>query len=374
MAKKIFLIVGARPNFMKAAPVLEKLKKYPDVKSVLIHTGQHYDYSMSKVFFEDLNIPAPNINLGIGSCGHAEQTGKIMIGLEKIYLKEKPDLVIVFGDVNSTLAGALVASKLNIPVAHIEAGIRSYNNMPEETNRLLTDHISNYLFTTSKYEDKNLNKEGISINKIFCVGNIMIDSLLKYKELAIKRQTFQKLLLEREKYVLCTLHRAGNVDDKNKFKDVICALAEISKSIPIVCPVHPRTRKNISDFGLDNFFKEHGTKRGKSINIKLINPLSYIDCLNLEMNAKFVITDSGGIQVETTVLGIPCLTILDKPVWDITHKEGTNVLVRGGGKELIKQAMKMVNKKYINKKGLKPPKLWDGKTANRIVEILIKKL
>ncbi|MDD5530146.1 MAG: UDP-N-acetylglucosamine 2-epimerase (non-hydrolyzing) [bacterium] len=374
MIKKIFLIVGARPNFMKVSPILEKFKKHPDIKSVLIHTGQHYDYTMSKVFFEDLNIPVPDVNLGIGSCGHGEQTGKIMIGLEKIYLKEKPDLVVVFGDVNSTLAGALVASKLNIPVAHIEAGIRSYNNMPEETNRLLTDHISEYLFTTSKYEDENLKKEGISPNKIFCVGNIMIDSLIKYKEIATKRQTFQKLLLEKKKYVLCTLHRAGNVDDKNKFRDIICALAEISKSIPVVCPVHPRTRKNISNFGFDKFFTESKAKRGENTKIQIIEPLSYIDCLNLEMNAKFVITDSGGIQVETTTLGVSCLTILDKPVWAITHKEGTNVLVKGNGKELIKQAMKIVNKGHVNKKRLTSLKLWDGKTADRIVKILIKKL
>ncbi|MFA5033667.1 MAG: UDP-N-acetylglucosamine 2-epimerase (non-hydrolyzing) [bacterium] len=373
--KKIFLIVGARPNFMKAAPILEKLKKCPDIKSVLIHTGQHYDYAMSKVFFEDLNIPAPDVNLGIGSCGHAEQTGRIMIGLEKIYLKEKPNLVVVFGDVNSTLAGALVASKLNIPVAHIEAGVRSYNNMPEETNRLLTDHISDYLFTTSKYEDENLWKEGISVNKIFCVGNIMIDSLLKYKEVAIKRQITEKLLLERKKYVLCTLHRVENVDDKDKFKNIIRALSEISKSMSIICPVHPRTRKNINNFGLNKFFTEFKAgKLGKNTGIKLIEPLSYIDCLNLEMNAKFIITDSGGIQVEATILGIPCLTILDKPLWVVTHKEGTNILVKEYGKELIKQAMKMVNKEYVNKKGVKSPRLWDGKTADRIVKILIKKL
>ena len=422
---KIVSIVGARPNFMKIAPLLRAIAKHNKLNKlnklnnqspipihhVLVHTGQHYDYEMSQIFFEELKLPQPDVHLGIGSGTHAEQTGKTMIEIEKVLLSEKPDLIIVVGDVNSTLATALAAVKLHIPVAHVEAGLRSYDRaMPEEINRLLTDHISDYLFTTSKYDDDNLRKEGIPKNKIHRVGNIMADSLLDSRELARKSDILQRLgllaserplpvagpdergelsqlneLNERNKlkkppeqspvtpYVLLTLHRPSNVDEKASLSRIMDTIMEIAHEILVVFPAHPRTQKKLREFGL--LPRSPATHRPDSPNklnelnelnkrLLIVPPLGYLGFLNLEMNARMVITDSGGMQVETTILGIPCLTMLDHPVWPITHEEGTNILVGSDCQKLKNEAFQILSGK--GKKG-SIPELWDGKTAERII-------
>lgn len=367
---KVALVCGARPNFMKIAPLIRAIGKHNassetnPIEPILIHTGQHYDYEMSQVFFQDLKLPQPDIYLGIGSGTHAEQTGKIMIEFEQILFKEKPALVVVVGDVNSTLATALAAVKLHIPVAHVEAGLRSYDRtMPEEINRLLTDAISDYLFTTSSYDDDNLKKENVSSSKIFCAGNIMVDNLLYNREVAERANILPRLGLKEQSYALLTLHRPSNVDGKESLTNILTAIDSISHQIPIVFPVHPRTRRNIEKFGLKNFLTNNHTS--------FIKPLGYLDFLKLEMCSKLVITDSGGIQVETTALDIPCLTLLNSPVWAITHKQGTNTLVGNNSQKLIEEAYKILDGK--GKRG-SCPELWDGKTAERIVGIIAKKV
>lgn len=352
---------------MKIAPLLRAMQKFDEeharfYEPILVHTGQHYDYEMSQIFFEDLELPQPDMHLGVGSGTHAEQTGKVMIEFEKVLLKERPDLVIVVGDVNSTLAVALAAVKLRVSVAHVEAGIRSYDRAkPEEINRLLTDHISDYLFTTSKYDDDNLKREGISSDKIFCVGNTMVDSLLFNKQIAEKSNILSQLDLNKQGYALLTLHRPSNVDDKQSLTRIMTALRQVARRIPVVFPAHPRTQKNIAGFGLGKFFQDE--------TIRLIQPLGYLDFLNLEMNSRFVITDSGGIQAETTVLDVPCLTVLDSPVWLITHEQGTNTLVGSNSQKLTQEALKILDGKTQKSKC---PELWDGRAAERIVEILSK--
>ena len=365
---KVILVAGARPNFMKIAPILRAIDghnasgKETSIEPLIVHTGQHYDYEMSKVFFEDLELPEPDMYLGVGSGTHAEQTGRIMIEFEKVLIGQKPELVIVVGDVNSTLAGALAAVKLHIPVAHVEAGIRSDDKtMPEEVNRLLTDHVSDYLFTTSDYDDSNLLSEGISRDKIFTVGNVMADSLLANKELARKSDILSRLGLKEQGYALMTLHRPSNVDERESLGTILEAVGDIGRRIPVVFPVHPRTRKNIERFGLEKTLEEG---EGSLI---MTEPLGYLSFLNLEMNSKMVITDSGGMQVETTVLGIPCLTVLDCPLWPITHEQGTNTLVGSDSLKLVEEALNILEGK--GKAGT-CPKLWDGRTAVRIVEIL----
>ena len=360
---KLILVAATRPNFMKVAPIIRAIDKHNGtsggelIEPILVHTGQHYDYEMSQVFFEDLELPQPDIYLGVGSGTHAEQTGKVMIEFEKVLVDKRPDLVIVVGDVNSTVAAALATAKLHISVAHVEAGLRSYDRtMPEEINRLLTDHISDYLFTTSKYDDDNLAREGISGDKIFCVGNIMVDSLLSNKQVAEKSNILSQLNLTKQNYALLTLHRPSNVDDKQILTRIMSALKQVARRIQIVFPAHPRTQKNIASFGLGEFFQDEA--------IQFIEPLGYFDFLKLEMNSRFVITDSGGIQVETTVLGIPCLTVLDSPLWTITHKQGTNTLAGSSSQKLAQEAFKILDGK--GKKG-KCLGLWDGRAAERIV-------
>jgi UDP-N-acetylglucosamine 2-epimerase (non-hydrolysing) len=361
---KILIVVAARPNFIKAAPLIKAIELHNQnalhpISSILVHTGQHYDYQMSQVFFQDMNIPDPDIHLGIGSGSHAEQTGNTMIKFEQVLLAQKPDIVLVFGDVNATLAASLSAVKLHVPIAHVESGIRTYDfDMPEEVNRRLTDHISDFLFTTSKYDDSNLLKEGIEKTKIHRVGNIMVDSLLMFKATASVSTIVNNLNLNKREFILLTLHRPNNVDDPQKFSTIVNNIIKVTKNIPIVFPVHPRTRKNIKLFNLETLFSNN--------NIKLIDPVGYLDSLKLEMDSKYIITDSGGIQVESTVFGIPCLTIMDKPVWLITHKEGTNILVKSDGSEIRKAVNSIYNKRRTSKR----PSLWDGNTASRIIKIL----
>lgn len=358
---KVINVVGARPNFMKIAPIINAMKKYSHIiEGLLVHTGQHYDENMSKLFIRDLELPEPDIYLGVGSGSHAEQTAKIIVEFEKIILHKNPDLVLVVGDVNSTIACALVASKLNIPVAHVEAGLRSFDRrMPEEINRILTDAISEYLFITEKSAQINLLNEGKSKERIFFVGNVMVDTLLRNKNKADSSKILSELNLKTREYSLLTLHRPENVDTKQNLEKIILALEEVEKHIQIVFPVHPRTQKKLQEFGL-----------ARNNGFKLTQPLGYLDFLKLMIEAKFVLTDSGGIQEETTILKIPCLTLRENTERPVTISEGTNILVGTDRKRIIKESLDLLKGKQITPK---TPELWDGKTAERIVEILIHK-
>lgn len=361
---KIISVVGARPNFVKIAPLINQIKKYPEIfNSILVHTGQHYDYELSKQIFNDLDIPEPDVYLDVGSASDSIQTAKIMIGFEGVLHKEKPDLVIVVGDVNSTIACALTSAKMGIKIAHVEAGLRSFDrSMPEEINRLLTDAISDYLFITEPSAEINLLREGISKSKIYMVGNIMIDSLIKNKEKSSLSTILNELKLEPKTYVPLTLHRPSNVDTNEGLINTLNIVNEIQKKLKVIFPLHPRTKKRIKEFNLE-------TKIETMDNLKIINPLGYLDFLKLMMEAKFVLTDSGGIQEETTFLNIPCITLRENTERPITLEEGTNMIVSCDKEKVIDG----VNKIFIGeeKKG-RIPKLWDGHTAERIVDILKK--
>ena len=362
---KIICVAAARPNFMKVAPLIDELKKYKKIKPILVHTGQHYDYNMSGSFFKELKIPKPDYNLGVKAGLHGEQTGKTMIEFEKVCLKEKPDLVVVVGDVNSTLAGALVAAKLHIPVAHIEAGLRSGDmTMPEEINRILTDRIADYLFVSDPAGIKNLIKEGIEKKKIFFVGNIMIDSLLKQQKKAKKSKILKKLNIKPKQYTLLTLHRPLNVDDKKILKKLLQTFNIIQKKIKIIYPIHPRTKKRIKKFGFEKYIKQMK-------NFIITPPLGYLDMIHLLNNAKLSLTDSGGIQEESTILKIPCLTLRDNTERPVTVNVGTNIIVGANKNRIIKETNRIL---LGNEKKGKIPKYWDGKTASIIVKILCQKI
>ena len=359
--EKIVIVVGARPNIMKAAPLMRELIASRHFTPVLIHTGQHYDMKMSDVFFKDLNLQKPNVCLGIASGTHAEQTGKVMIALERELVHKKPKLVMVVGDVNSTLASALTAKKLQIPLAHVEAGLRSYDKtMPEEVNRVLTDHISDYLFVTEKSGMMNLRKEGINVKKTYLVGNTMIDTL-RGNLLAIKRiKVRKKFGLEMKGYAVLTLHRPANVDSKKNFRSILKALATIQKELPIIFPVHPRTLKQIKALGLKRAFQHMK-------NMVLIEPLGYLEFTSLVSEARMVLTDSGGLQEETTELNIPCVTMLETTERPITIKQGTNVIAGNDANKIIYKARKILSSKTRKKAVIQ---YWDGKAAKRIVKIL----
>ena len=353
---KIISVVGTRPNFVKIASFAKEISKHTEINHILVHTGQHYDEKMSGSFFKELEIPEPNINLGIGSGSHAEQTGKVMMEFEKVLLKENPDLVMVVGDVNSTLACALTASKLGIKVAHIESGLRSFDReMPEEINRVLTDQISDYLFITERDAEKNLLNEGINKNKIFFVGNLMIDTLLMHKEKASKLKTVKE-----KNYAVLTLHRPSNVDKKENLETILEIMNELQSRIKIFWPIHPRTRNNLEKFGLNS-------KLNTMKNIILSEPLSYLEFMNAMMNSKMVLTDSGGIQEETTVLNIPCITMRENTERPTTISNGTNTLT-GLDKNKINKVVDSVLKGNFNK--LNRVELWDGKAAERIVNVI----
>jgi len=360
---KIINVVGTRPNFIKIAPLIEEMKKHHEIRQILVHTGQHYDEEMSKFFFDDLGIPKPDINLGISSLSGKPQTDKIRVELEKIFRKERPDLVIVVGDVNSTLAAALAAAKCKIKVAHIESGLRSFDmTMPEEINRIRTDKISDFLFTTEESANKNLSNEGIDKKKVFFVGNVMIDSLLRHKEKAKKSKILGKLKLKKNDYCVLTLHRPSNVDDKKALGYVIDILSELQQKIKIVFPIHPRTMKNLENFKL---FDKVKSKK----NIILTEPLGYLDFMSLMSNSKLVLTDSGGIQEETTVLGVPCITMRNNTERPVTIEQGTNILVSTDKAEIIKAADKLLKGATFKPK---IPQFWDGKASKRIIEIILK--
>jgi len=348
---------------MKVAMVYEEIKKFPDVFSPLIvHTGQHYDYELSGTFFKDLNLPAPDIYLGVGSGNHGEQTAKIMIAFEKVALREKPALIIVVGDVNSTLAASLVASKLLIPLAHVEAGLRSFDRtMPEEINRILTDVVSDYLFSIEESANENLKKEGIDMKKVYLVGDVMVDCLFKNIERAKKSKILKSLGLKEKEYALLTLHRPSNVDIREVLTRILEAVNTVAKRIKIVFPMHLRTKRRIEEFGLLSHTK----------NLILMGPLSYLDFICLEERAKFVLTDSGGIQEETTVLGVPCLTIRENTERLFTIAKGTNILVGTNKHRIVEESFKITNGDI--KRGEVHP-LWDGLASKRIVEVLRRSL
>jgi len=337
---------------MKAAPLMRALNEHRDVRQSLVHTGQHYDSNMSDVFFSQLAIPAPDVNLEVGSGSHARQTAEIMSRIEPVLLERRPDVVLVYGDVNSTVAAALVCSKLLIPIAHIEAGLRSFDrSMPEEVNRIVTDRLADLLFTPSADGDLNLQAEGVEVGKIHSVGNVMIDSLIRLLPSAIASS---KDGLP-DQYALVTLHRPSNVDDSGTLQSILEALLEVSAQLHVIFPVHPRTRQRMATLGMN------------STNLHLLEPLPYIEFLALQRRAKVVITDSGGIQEETTYLGVPCLTIRKNTERPITVDLGTNVLVGQDRNKLRSEITKILEGKA--KPGVIPP-LWDGHAGERIAQIL----
>lgn len=362
--KKIISVVGARPNFMKVAPLHRAFKRYPDsIEHLICHTGQHYDEKMSKIFFDEFELPEPHFYLGVGSGSHAVQTAKVMVEFEKVLLAEKPDLVVVVGDVNSTVACSLVASKLHIPVAHVEAGLRSFDRtMPEEINRLLTDAISDFLFVTEKSGMDNLANEGIDKSKIFFVGNVMIDTLIQLLPKADTSNILSSLQVEKGDYILVTLHRPSNVDNDNFLRKLTNVFRTISGKKKIIFPVHPRTRSNMERIGLNGSLSE---------NIILSDPIGYIDFLHLTKHAGLIITDSGGIQEESTFLGVQCITVRDNTERPVTVDTGTNQLIGTDLDKVTKTALEILNGKT---KSGRVPELWDGKAAERITAILVEKL
>ncbi len=365
----VLCVVGARPNFMKMAPVVSALARR-GIPHLLVHTGQHYDAKMSQVFFDELGMPAPDVDLGVGSDSHARQTARIMTLFEDLCLERKPDLLLVAGDVNSTIAASLVAAKLGIAVGHVEAGLRSFDRtMPEEVNRVLTDHLSDLLFTTEESGNANLRREGIGEDKIRFVGNCMVDTLDRHAERAVAAAPWEGLGLAAGSYALLTLHRPSNVDDDATLRQVLSAVREVARRLPVLFPVHPRTAQRIAGLGL-----EVGAEAG----LRLLEPLPYLAFLGLMARARLVLTDSGGIQEETTALGVPCLTLrwnTERPVTLIASGAGgTNRLV-GNDPEAIRRASDEIlsGPAATPGAGLRPP-LWDGRAAERIADAVAARL
>jgi UDP-N-acetylglucosamine 2-epimerase (non-hydrolysing) len=362
---KVINVVGARPNFVKISPIMAAYSQYSTIEPILVHTGQHYDWKMSDSFFCLLDIPKPDINLEVGSASHAVQTAEIIKAFEPVILEHKPDAILVVGDVNSTVACSLVAAKLGVKIIHVEAGLRSFDRtMPEEINRVLTDAVSDMLFCTEQSGVDNLIKEGVAENKIFLVGNVMIDSLIKSKPKADKSEILKQLNLDGGKYAVLTLHRPSNVDNKDVFGGIIDALDAIAKDIPIIFPVHPRTRSNLLSNSL-------GKRIEAMTNLRMVEPMGYIDFLRLVSSAGLILTDSGGIQEETTYLKVPCLTLRHNTERPITAQIGTNRIVGTDAGNIINAYKDIVNGR--NRLGQIPP-LWDGHAAERIVKIIFEHL
>ncbi len=365
MAKKVALVVGARPNFMKAAPLMKELLQHSDtLQPWLVHTGQHYDRALSQLFFDELGIPEPDLYLGVGSGTHAEQTAKIMMSLEQPLIDEAPDLVVVFGDINSTLAAAVVAKKLNMKLAHVEAGLRSFDEtMPEEINRIVTDRLADYLFVSEQSGLDNLASEGTPAERVFYTGNIMIDSLVGNLAVAGDNDILTRLGLSSGEYIAMTMHRPSNVDDRSSLVALMDCIGEISHRLPIVFPCHPRTRKRFEEFGLG--------AEGNSRQVNLIDPVGYLEFLKLQSEARLVLTDSGGIQEETTLMKVPCITMRENTERPITVTLGTNCVAGRSKEKILKVTGQIINGK--NKKGRIPP-LWDGKASKRIIDVIKKSI
>jgi UDP-N-acetylglucosamine 2-epimerase (non-hydrolysing) len=360
---KIMNIAGARPNLPKIAPLMREMKAHPELEPILVHTGQHYDDELNDIFFRQMGIPAPDVNLGVGSASHAAQTAEIMKRVEPVLLERQPDVVVVVGDVNSTIAVSLAAAKLGIPVAHVEAGLRSFDrSMPEEINRVLTDALADYLFVTEEDAIEHLLKEGRPRESIFLVGNVMIDSLCHFRADAMESRIGEKLGLAQGKswcrFAVLTLHRPSNVDSSEKLKQLLGAIDSVAAELPVVFPAHPRTRQRIAAAGVSH-----------APNLRLVPPLGYLDFLCLLSHATFVLTDSGGIQEETTVLGVPCLTLRENTERPVTITQGTNQLVGTDAKKIVATASKLL---AGEKKAWRVPPLWDGHAAQRIVDILLR--
>lgn len=360
---KLLHVVGARPNFVKIAPIYREIASRPDLEQVLVHTGQHYDKEMSGVFFEEFGLPEPDINLEVGSGSHAVQTAEVMLRLEPVLDDVAPDWLIVVGDVNSTLAATLVAVKKGIRVAHVEAGLRSLDRtMPEEINRILTDSIADLLLTPSRDGDENLLREGVDPARIRFVGNVMIDTLARLLPRARERWPDLKRRLDApDRFALVTLHRPGNVDDPDVLAEIIAGLTEVSEDLPVLFPVHPRTRSRLKEFGID---PDDGG------DIRLLDPLGYVDFLSLTVNTALVITDSGGIQEETTFLGTPCLTVRPNTERPVTVTQGTNQLVESRRDAIIAAAGKALDMAHPDAAPGRP-ELWDGRTAPRIIDAVL---
>lgn len=356
----ILHVVGARPNFMKAAPVLRALSAYPKVRQTLVHTGQHYDASMSDVFFRQLEMPKADVNLGVGSGTHAQQTAAVMTAFEHVVIERKPDLVLVYGDVNSTLAAALVCAKLAVPVGHVEAGLRSRDrSMPEEINRLLTDRLCDLLFTPSEDGDQNLLRDDIPQSRIHLVGNVMIDTLVR-----LLPKTHENLPNGiNGRFALVTLHRPSNVDDPLWLRDLLGTLIDLSGQLSVIFPVHPRTRGRLNDLGVDH---------SANTRLHLLEPMPYLEFIGLQRHATMVITDSGGIQEETTFLGIPCFTVRENTERPITVSLGTNQLVGRDLRKLRSCAEAVLQQKSSPQNERKPVPFWDGLAAERIARIIVR--
>jgi len=364
-------VVGARPNFMKMAPILRALRAFPEVRPILIHTGQHYDPQLSDVFFQDLEMPRPDVHLNVGSGTHAQQTARIMEKMEEVLLGGPPDgdrfeRVVVVGDVNSTMAAALAAVKLHIPVAHVEAGLRSFDrSMPEEINRLVTDSVADMLFVSEPSGVENLRREGHPDDQIHLVGNVMIDTLRALLPRARNLDTLPRLELEPSQYAVVTLHRPANVDQRDTLAGLLEVLADVACRLPVVFPIHPRTRQRIESFGLGHLLDgQLYQRRG----LKALPPLGYLEFLALTSQAKVVITDSGGLQEESTALGIPCLTVRPNTERPITVSEGTSTLVGNDPAKLRRSLEDVLAGRY---KTGRCPDLWDGKAAERIASVLV---
>ena len=358
---RILHVVGARPNFMKVAPVMAAMGRRPgEFVQLLVHTGQHYDRQMSSVFFDELGLPHPDVDLNVGSADHAEQTARVMVAFEPVVADWRPDWVVVVGDVNSTLACALVCAKLQVRVAHLEAGLRSYDRtMPEEVNRVVTDHIADLLLTPSADADANLLREGLAAEKIAFVGNVMIDTLVRLLPQARSRSVAARLGLEPGRFVLVTMHRPANVDDLAALRDIVTALGTLAADVPVVFPVHPRTRRSI-DAVLEG---------SPAPGLRLLEPLGYLDFLSLTDTAGVVVTDSGGVQEETTYLGVPCLTVRPNTERPVTIELGTNRLVERSPEALVAAVRERLREPRTTSHALPP--LWDGATAPRVADALL---
>ena len=361
---KIVNVAGARPNFVKIAPLIAAQKRSGRIQPVLVHTGQHYDRRMSDLFFRELEIPQPDVDLGVGSGSHADQTAQIMTAFEPVLIEQDPAAVLVVGDVNSTIACGLVAVKLGFPLIHVEAGLRSFDrSMPEEINRVLTDAIANLLFCTERSAVENLRREGIPDERTWLVGNVMIDTLLNHRDRADASTILAEMAIEHQRYAVLTLHRPANVDRIEVLTEIIDAVEQIAREIPVVFPIHPRTRASLERFAL--------ARRAEAVTgLHIIEPAGYLDFLKLLASASVVLTDSGGIQEETTILQVPCLTLRDSTERPITVELGSNRLVPATSADIVAA----YRHARANPQSGQCPPLWDGKAAQRIVEIILEKL